>query len=81
MADAPESPSPAPAPAPSPSLLFPKEVIDVLNMDFYGFKMWHLLIIALVMPYPAMFVAIFMLIPGFKEKVTELIKNGRRSIL
>lgn len=56
--------------------LFPKEVIDVLDTSFLGFKVWHLLLLALVIPSPTMFVVLFMLIPGFKEKATEVIRNG-----
>ena len=57
--------------------LVPKEVMDVLNTEFMGFKVWHLLILALMVPSPvAFFVLLIMLIPGFKEKVTEAIKNG-----
>jgi hypothetical protein len=41
-----------------------------------GFKLWHLLILSLMIPSPMMFVFIFMIIPGFKEKVTEVIRNG-----
>jgi hypothetical protein len=41
-----------------------------------GFRLWHLLLLALMIPSPMMFVFIFMIIPGFKEKVTEVIKNG-----
>lgn len=74
----------APSPSPKPSalfqspeaLLFPKEVVDILNTDFLGFKMWHLLLLALIIPSPMMFVFIFMIIPGFKEKATDVIKNG-----
>lgn len=58
------------------ALIFPKEVTDVLNTSFMGFKVWHLLIVALIIPSPIVFVIIFFLIPGFKEKVTELIRNG-----
>jgi len=65
----------SPNPRPS-SELFPKEVLDVLNTDFLGFRLWHLLLLALMIPSPMMFVFIFMIIPGFKEKVTEVIKNG-----
>lgn len=57
-------------------VLFPQEVIDVLNQGFMGFKMWHLLIVALIIPSPVVFFVLFFLIPGFKEKVTELIRNG-----
>ena len=75
MADA-VSPVPVPPVSSPSSELFPREVLDVLNTDFLGFKMWHLLLIALVIPSPMMFMFIFMIIPGFKEKVTEVIKNG-----
>lgn len=76
MPDAGVSPRP-PAVEPSPvSLLFPKEVTDVLYTEFLGFKMWHLLLLALVIPSPMMFVFLFMILPGFKEKATEVIKNG-----
>ena len=87
MADAlsprPTSPVSLTSPSTSPSTryslssdLFPREIIDVLNSEFLGFKMWHLLILALVIPSPMMFVFMFMIIPGFKEKVTEVIRNG-----
>jgi hypothetical protein len=67
----------SPSPVSNPiGLLFPKEVIDVLNTDFLGFKMWHLLLLALVIPSPVIFVLLFLIIPGFKEKVTEIIRNG-----
>jgi hypothetical protein len=66
----------SPIPSVSSSELFPKEVIDVLSTDFLGFKLWHLLILSLMIPSPMMFVFIFMIIPGFKEKVTEVIRNG-----
>lgn len=56
--------------------LFPKEIIDVLNTSFMGFKVWHLLIVALLVPSPVAFLVLFLLIPGFKEKATEVIKNG-----
>ena len=56
--------------------LFPKEVLDVLNTNFMGFKVWHLLIVALLIPSPVAFLVLFLLIPGFKEKATEVIKNG-----
>ena len=65
----------SPSPSPKPSELFPKEVIDVLNADFLGFKLWHLLVLSLMIPSPMMFVFIFMIIPGFKEKATEVIRN------
>ena len=56
--------------------LVPKEVMDVLNTEFMGFKVWHLLILALVVPSPiAFFVLLVLLIPGFKEKVTDTIKK------
>jgi hypothetical protein len=77
MADAPSSNPMGLSPSPeAPSALFPQEVIDVLNTDFLGFKMWHLLIVALILPSPVIFLVIFMIIPGFKEKVTGLIRNG-----
>ena len=57
-------------------LLFPKEVTDVLNTSFMGFKVWHLCLFALMIPSPVAFVVLFFIIPGFKEKVTELISNG-----
>ncbi len=76
----PSSPKPSalfPRPVSNPiGLLFPQEVVDVLNTDFLGFKMWHLLLLALIVPSPMMFVFIFMIIPGFKEKATDVIKNG-----
>lgn len=76
MADA-ASPVPkSPSPVMYSDQLFPREIIDVLNSDFLGFKMWHLLLLSLVIPSPMMFVFIFMIIPGFKEKVTEVIRNG-----
>ena len=57
--------------------LVPKEVMDVLNIEFMGFKVWHILILALIVPSPIAFlVLLIMLIPGFKDKVTEAIKNG-----
>lgn len=56
--------------------LFPKEIMDILNTNFMGFKMWHLLIISLVIPSPLAFMFLFLIIPGFKEKVTEVIRNG-----
>jgi hypothetical protein len=62
--------------ADAPALIFPKEVIDVLDTSFMGFKVWHLLLVALVVPSPVVFVVLFLLIPGFKEKATEVIKNG-----
>ena len=56
--------------------LLPKDVVDILNTSFMGFKIWHLLIIALIVPSPiAFFVLLIMLIPGFKEKVTDTIKK------
>ena len=58
------------------ALLFPKEVTDVLNTSFMGFKVWHLILISLMVPSPVVFVILFFMIPGFKEKVTELIRNG-----
>lgn len=57
-------------------MLFPNEVMDILNTDFMGFKLWHLLIVALIVPSPWMFILLFLLIPGFKEKATGVIKNG-----
>jgi hypothetical protein len=57
-------------------LIFPKEVTDVLDTSFMGFKVWHLLLVALVVPSPFVFLMLFLLIPGFKEKATEVIKNG-----
>lgn len=56
--------------------LFPKEVMDILNTSFMGFKLWHLLLVSLVIPSPLAFMILFFIIPGFKEKVTELIRNG-----
>lgn len=58
------------------ALLFPKEITDVLDTSFMGFKVWHLLIVALLVPSPVAFLVLFLLIPGFKEKATEVIKNG-----
>lgn len=76
MPDAGVNPRP-PSAEPSPvSLLFPKEVTDTLYTEFLGFKLWHLLLLALVIPSPMMFVFLFMILPGFKEKATEVIKNG-----
>lgn len=56
--------------------LFPSEIMSVLDSGFMGFKVWHLLILALIIPYPLMFVILFLLIPGFKDKALEVIKNG-----
>jgi hypothetical protein len=58
------------------ALIIPKEVQDVLNTSFMGFKLWHLLIVALLLPSPIAFLILFFAIPGFKEKVTEVIRNG-----
>lgn len=54
----------------------PSEIVDVLNIEFMGFKMWHLLLIALIIPSPVFLVVLFFIVPGFKDKVTELIRNG-----
>lgn len=57
--------------------LFPKEVSDVLNREFMGFKVWYFLVLALLVPSPLVFIVVLIfLIPEFKEKVTELIRNG-----
>jgi hypothetical protein len=56
--------------------LFPKEIMDVLNTSFMGFKIWHLLLVALFIPSPAFLIVVVLLIPGFKEKVIGLIRNG-----
>jgi hypothetical protein len=57
--------------------LIPNEVADVLNTSFMGFKVWHILILSLIVPSPFAFVILMiMLVPGFKEKVTETIRNG-----
>lgn len=56
--------------------LFPPEVMSVLDTSFMGFKIWHLLLVALMIPSPVMFVILFFMIPGFKEKAAEVISNG-----
>ena len=56
--------------------LLPKDVVDILNTSFMGFKIWHLLIIALIVPSPiAFFVLLIMLIPGFKDKIRDTIRK------
>jgi hypothetical protein len=56
--------------------MFPDEIMTILDTGFMGFKVWHLLIVALIIPSPLMFVVLLLLIPGFKEKVIELVRNG-----
>jgi H+/gluconate symporter-like permease len=56
--------------------LFPPDVMNVLNTGFMGLKVWHILIIALIVPSPIVIVLLFFMIPGFKDKVTDMIRNG-----
>ena len=54
----------------------PSEIINVMNTEFMGLKMWHLLLVGLMIPSPVFLVALFFIIPGFKDKVIGLIRNG-----
>lgn len=54
----------------------PKEIVQVLNMEFMGVKLWHVLLISLILPSPMYLFIVLLFFPGFKEKVLELIKNG-----
>lgn len=54
----------------------PKEFFDVLNIEFMGFKMWHFLLVALLVPSPVFLVCFILLTPGLKDKVIGLIRNG-----
>lgn len=58
------------------ALLFPKEILDVLNTQFMGFKLWHILIFVLILPSPVSLLVLLFVVPGLKDKVTEVIKNG-----
>ena len=56
--------------------LIPPEVRDVLMSDFYGFKVWHIMLFFLFMPYPQFAVVALIVFPGIKDKISKAIKDG-----
>jgi hypothetical protein len=56
--------------------LIPPEIRDVLNSDFFGFKVWHILVFFLLMPYPQFAIAALIVFPGIKDKISKGIKDG-----
>jgi len=60
------------------SMFFPPEVQKTLDSEFMGFKIWMIIIVLLILPIPKFVIPIliFMYFPGFKDKATNLIKNG-----
>jgi H+/gluconate symporter-like permease len=59
-------------------MFFPPEVQKTLDSEFMGFKIWMIIIALLILPIPRFVIPIiiFMYFPGFKDKATNLIKNG-----
>jgi hypothetical protein len=56
--------------------LIPQEIGEALQMSILGFPLWQILIVALILPTPIMMVLVLFFIPGVKEKVIQLSRNG-----
>lgn len=56
--------------------LIPPEIRDVLMSELFGFKVWHILLFFMIMPYPQFAVVALIVFPGIKEKISKGIKDG-----
>ena len=78
----PTAPAPFPKLAPKlPELFFPPEIQKVLDSKVYGMRLWMVILLAVILPIPKLVIPILivLLVPGVKDKLRNIIRNGNAS--
>ena len=71
------------APPETAKLFFPPEIQGVLDSKFMGLRLWFILLLAIILPVPKFVIPILiiMVVPGLKDKLLDMIRNGITSTI